>query len=276
MRLNKNNQLFRIITNESGVILGISEGEATAFLHKHVGDEIFDLIDASEFRKISMYSSFMSITKSLVKDFPTVIMRVTLKNYIKVIELCFVPKNMALDAAFEKNNDALELYAEKRNEVAIMDPCEYMQKLLDMLKSQKTGYGLLVSINGEAGKLRLSPVCIELIFLTTISMLIDISFKDEIVVSFEDDKITFLLATKSLKGVLQTELLEKYPHIVTRYYFLRSICEDEGIQFDVNVANERIFVSYDISKIAIAKPTFKAIGEEMALRISRFIDTLFA
>ena len=276
MRLDKNNSFFTIITNESGKILSVSGKDVASFSHKCVGDDVYDLVNASELRKLSMYSSMATVVETAVNDFPTAIMRATLKNYVKAVEICFIPKIISAKMESDKDSDTLSLYAENRGSVARIEPREYMERLLCTLKSQKMGIGIDVSINGNTDEIAISPVCLELLFFTTVAILVDLSFKDKISINLSKNKISFSLTSELLKKTQRNEFFKNHPHIVAKWYLIRSVCEDEGVDMGMSVSNGTLTFDYGVSKIVAKNASLNSVGSKLSERILVYIDTLFA
>lgn len=276
MRLNKNKNLFIITTNEAGIILSISSYATKVLSGISIGDDVFSLVDASELRKLSMYNSKAIVRKSMIEDFPIVIMRSSLKSHMKTVELCFVPKRISAEGAMKNAENVLSLYTEKRGAISKVNLRKYIEDILFALGEKKANRGIDASITGNGREIEISPTCLELLVLTTISALVDVNFKDKISIAIDEHGFSVSLALKVINGLQEGELLELFPQLTSRLYLLRSICEDEGIDMNLITSGGEIIFDFDLTRLAKGRVALGVAGSVFTERLSHYINILFA
>ncbi|MBO5374791.1 MAG: hypothetical protein J6A54_05030 [Clostridia bacterium] len=247
MRLNRAKQLFIVVTNESGRILSLNETAELILKGKGVGDDILDIIDADAIRKLSMYDSRIELQKSNVEDFPYAIIMAKERHGKKELELCFVGDAVKIDNSKEKIQRILSLYNRTRSDlIALADIASYLRLLLERINAKKSLEGIKISILDSIEKpIEMNVQDLELVFLTTISILNDISFKCEMIVIIDESRVTFKIKSeKALEGDGIIALCNEYPYLASKLYLIRSICEDEDIEMIFDNEGKEIGISY--------------------------------
>lgn len=277
MKLNKNIDLFIVYTNESGKIIKLSNKATLKLNGCSVGDDIFEFIDADALRKLSMYYSKSICVKTTLEGYPNAFMISKTVGGIKTVEVCFLGRAILPEGFVEQATKILSLLNGKRSEGnSIINVREYLGKILEELVCQKHMEGVKITFIGEDQELKTNTQRLELLFLTTLSVMNDINFKGEIQIQLLKNKLQFALELKD-RGV--TEDIDKictlYPQVTSKLYLLRSICEDEGIGFKLNKTATNLLAIYDFAKLSRGKTTLMATSAGIKQRILSYIDILF-
>ncbi len=277
MRVTKNKDLFTVITNEAGKIIKFSDDSISVLKNLSIGDNVFDIISADVLFKHSMYDSKAILTNTTLKDFPNAFMISRNKKGVKTVEICFLSKNVLFEDLIPKAKEIVSLYGENEERgCTLIDLKSYFENILDMVMSKKHMEGAKITFNGESREIKVNPQRLELIFLTTLSILNDINFKCEIEICLREKLLSFSLLQNTLPAKYDiSSICEQYPQITSKLYLLKSICEDEGIELDIFKTNTSLLFEYNLQNISKRRSRLKAFSLDYKERIFTFIDILF-
>ena len=277
MRVNKGKGFFVVVTNEAGKIIKLSKLASSVLRTLVIGDDIFSVINADTLRKLSMYKSKMILASTELVGYPYAFMRSKSRRGITTIEICFLAKGF--EQSTERAEKILSLYGgDTITRRAMLCLSDYIKGITKDLMAQRSFEGAVISIiENDTQKISINPRAIELIALTSISVLRDISFKGKITICASNTELSFTLDTKERVGDDLQALCTSRPYIASRLYLIRGLCEDAGVDFSLHTQEGGFVMNYALPKSALRALSLNASYSAGAKeRISTFINILFA
>lgn len=278
MRVIENKSAPIIITDVNGRILKLNSSAVNEIRGIELGTDVFDIIDADAIRKLSMYSDKIDLVETKLEKFKLAFIKVRGKGVSKTVEISLGDFESSVADKLEETRRIVGLYSESSFSKATtcVDALRILSCICDKISERKElTSNRIILRKGEGFFAKLGNNKAELLFISTIFLLMELSFTSDIFIELsENGEIEFKITTKDLYIVRSIDELSLiYPQIKPKLVLIESICEDENIELDVSKFSKELILTYKLPIGNKGEMFVKITTDTLDERISTFIDT---
>lgn len=264
---------FVIYTNETGKIIRLPKDAAIYLKNISIGEDTSKLIDSSIIRKMSMYDDKITMHRTLLPDFPNALIKSSKRGSGLRMKLRFLSSELDFKIVLEIQK-ALILYkrTEKINRVNIN---EYLTILFEQEQLDENIKGSLSIIGDTNYEIGLSLYSFEVVLISALAMIDEVSFNGNVQLSLYGDKVNFLVLVPNDDDTENfREMCRKYPHLLSKLLLINSMCEDENTTINIISRRNETRISFALPIHTIKDKALESVSYDRE-RTAQIIKALF-
>ena len=213
-------------------------------------DNIFSYIDKDSFLRLSLYNNRLSLLKSTMAGYSNVIVNITGNGIAKRAEMYFIS-----DYCFDtiSNSRIKRLFSVRdrlSNSISAIELDKYLDATVDIIKERCPS--IQISKRCDRLSVNTDPDLLNLIFAVAVSAFYRFESKKQIDIELSEIEngarisvITTTDSTDCIKGIYS--FCEQYPNLSSLLIFLKSVCDENGIEAIFEQNGKQIYANFIIT-----------------------------